>query len=114
MGAPAHRQRRVAGNPERSPTLTTENRMDRFTSAKKFNTNPPPRMAPNTPVDALVVFDGWQGGIAGSVWFKALQELKKGEVYSVRAINESAGQFSVVLNETNGNWPISLFSAYNF
>lgn len=90
-----------------------ENCMDRFTSAKQFWTNPPPRMAPNTPVNALVVFDGWMGKVPSSVWFKALQEIKKGEVYSVRAINESAGQFSVVLNEVSGDWPISLFAAYN-
>lgn len=87
--------------------------MDRFTSAKQFMTNPPPRMASNTPVNVLVVFDGWMGKVASSVWFKALQEMRKGEVHSVLAINERAGQFSVVLNEVSGNWPISLFAAYN-
>lgn len=86
--------------------------MDRFAQALEFIKNPPPRMAVNTPINALIVFDGWMGDISSSVLFKALKDLKKGTVYSVHALNENDGHFSVVLNEVSGNWPLSLFSAY--
>lgn len=86
---------------------------DRFSAAKALMNNPPPRMVPNTPAHALVVFDGWPGGIEGSVYFKALQILEKGAVYSVQTVIDCGSEFFVVLNETHGNWPISLFRAYN-
>lgn len=85
---------------------------DRFSAAKEFLNNPPPRMAPNTPAHALVVFDGWPGGIEGAVYFKALQSLENGELYSVQTLIERDSQIFVVLNEAHGDWPISLFRAY--
>lgn len=86
--------------------------MDRFRKAEEFRKNPPSRMASNTPSNALIVFDGWMGQISGAIWFKALRELKIDEVYSVCTINETDGEFTVVLNEISGAWPISLFTAY--
>lgn len=74
-----------------------------------------PRMASNTPVNALVVFDGWMGGAGGvsrDIIFKICRELKKEEVYSVAEIVEVDGRKMVILNEVSGKWDMSFFAAY--
>jgi len=88
---------------------------DRFSTAIEFLKNPPPRMAANTPVDALVVFDGWMGGsvVTHDIFVKLTNGvLKKGEVYSVAEIVHVDGSAKVVLNEARGQWDITFFAAY--
>lgn len=89
--------------------------MSRFDQARAFQQNPPPRMAANTPANALVVFDGWTGGggmMTHEIFFRMNRELTKGETYSVAEIVHVDGRTKVVLNEIGGQWDITLFAAY--
>lgn len=74
-----------------------------------------PRMAQNSPVNALVVFDGWMGGGSGlshDQFVKMSNELEMGDVYSVAEVLMIDGRTKVRLNEVGGVWDTSYFAAH--